>query len=110
MDVFKRWNLTVKSDLVEIPARELPAELPIFNHQNGNYNGPRADWSTQLRSSPMFRCAEMKQWVVITPRKHVMKVRQFLTSLKRASDGMSFSLPQPKMLVPTNFFNVQIVF
>lgn len=101
MDVFKRWNLTVKSNLVEIPARELPSEPLYYSHTDKYESGPWADWTKHLKFSAMFKRAVIKQWAVLTPYSHVMEVRKFLTSLKKASDGMSFLLPQPKMLVPT---------
>lgn len=92
------WNLKLKNSLVEVRGRVLPPE-PIKSHTKGYDGGPEADWTKYLRALPMFTCAVMKTWVILTPQDSVREVNIFAQTLAKAAQGMSFTLPQPIMLV-----------
>jgi len=61
--------------------------------------GNAADWTTSLRSAPMFTCAEIKRWAVLGPQSNGGQVRQFIKTLLTVAKKMSFNLPPPEMLV-----------
>lgn len=96
MEELKRWNLTLKNSLVEVRGRVLPPE-PIKSSASGYDGGTEADWTKTLRTLPMFTCAVMSHWAILTPRENVKDVETFVDTLKTAGKGMSFILPQPMM-------------
>lgn len=56
-----------------------------------------ADWTKHLRSLPMFACAEMRCWSILTPQDSVKDVQIFEDTLSKAARGMSFMLPKANM-------------
>lgn len=96
MDELKRWNLTLKNSLVEVRGRVLPPE-PIKSNASGYDGGIEADWTKSLRSLPMFTCAVMSHWAILTPQDTVKDVQTFVRTLMNAGKGMSFILPTPIM-------------
>lgn len=91
-----KWNMTLKNTLVDVPGRILPAE-PIKSNTKMYDGGIEADWTRHLRALPMFTCATMKSWVILTPQENLREVQAFAQTLAKAAQGMSFSLPQPLM-------------
>jgi len=78
--------------------------LPQEKLHSGNNDitypaGINADWTTQLRSIPMYRHAEISNWVIVTPYKFSSDVEKFTNTLLRVANNMHFSLPRPRMLV-----------
>lgn len=59
--------------------------------------GFEADWTRHLRALPMFTCATMKSWVILTPQDNLRDVQAFASSLSKAAQGMAFTLPPPIM-------------
>lgn len=94
MEELKRWNLTLKNSLVEVRGRVLPPE-PIKSSVRGYDGGTEADWTKSLRALPMFTCAVMSHWAILTPQENVKDVQTFVQTLMNAGKGMSFILPQP---------------
>lgn len=92
----KRWNLTLSNKLVDVPGRILPLEQ-IKSNSKPYDGGFEADWTRHLRALPMFTCATMKSWVILTPQDCARDVQAFAQSLFKAAQGMSFVLPQPIM-------------
>lgn len=91
----KRWNLTLSNSLINVTGRVLPMEQIKSNANKAYDGGYEADWTRHLRALPMFTCATMKTWVILAPQDCSNKVKQFATTLGKAVQGMSFSLPQP---------------
>jgi len=98
VEELKRWNLTLSNGLVDVRGRVLPPE-PIKSNTKGYDGGSEADWTKHLRSLPMFTCAVVKNWVILTPKDYFKEVELFATTLAQAAQGMSFRLPKPLMLV-----------
>lgn len=96
MSELKRWNLTLSNSLVDVPGRILPLEK-IKSNTKVYDGGYEADWTKHLRALPMFTCAIMKTWVILTPQDFLRDVQSFATSLSKAAQGMSFILPPPIM-------------
>lgn len=94
MAEFKKWNLTLNTNLVEIPGRVLPFE-PIRSNIKSYDGGYEADWTKHLRSLPMFTCASVAKWIILGPREYYNEIRTFSTNLQLTARGMSFILPQP---------------
>lgn len=86
----------MSNSLINVTGRVLPFE-PIKSMSKGYDGGLEADWTKHLRALPMFACASMKTWVILTPQENVRDVQAFAQSLARAAQGMSFTLPQPVM-------------
>lgn len=62
--------------------------------------GIEADWTHHLRSVPMYTCATIKQWYVLsTPKLHDSTVQQFIKSLRNVASKMNFMLSMPNVLV-----------
>lgn len=96
MAELKRWNLTLSNKLVDVPGRVLPIEQ-LKSNTKAYDAGIEADWTRYLRGLPMFTCASMKNWVIVTPQDNARDVQAFAQSLQKAAQGMSFSLPSPIM-------------
>lgn len=56
-----------------------------------------ADWTRKLRTLPMFACAMMRCWVILTPQDCLKDVQIFAETLSQAARGMSFMLPKANM-------------
>lgn len=97
MESLERWNLTLKNNLVELTGRVLPPE-DIFDNTKKFNGGITADWTKHIRSSPMFSCASINCWVIITPYMYKADVKKFVGCLQTVTKGMSFRLPLPQML------------
>lgn len=96
MAELQRWNLILSNDLVNVPGRVLPAEK-IKSNTKVYDGGFEADWTRHLRALPMFTCAMMKTWVILTPQDCFRDVQNFAGTLAKAAQGMSFTLPAPIM-------------
>jgi len=92
----KRWNLTLSNKLVELTGRTLQPE-PIQSRTKGYNGGNEADWSTHLRTLPMFTSAIVKRWVILAPKDYCREVDVFAQTLARTAQGMNFTLPKPTM-------------
>lgn len=98
MEALGDWNLSLGKNLINVTGRVLPKE-PIFSNRTQYDSGPDADWTKHVRSLPMFISAVMGRWVIVAPQSNVNDVQTFAYTLKKVSDGMSFPLPRPEMLV-----------
>lgn len=96
MEAFERWNLTLSNELVTIPGRVLKPEI-ISSSTESFDSGNEADWTKKLRSFPMYACAEMKRWAIVTPASCNHEVNMFLNTLYRVCEGLRFRLPRPDM-------------
>lgn len=95
MEALKEWNLTLSNEIVKIKGRVLPSEKVYCNTKSYD-SGENADWSKHVRSVPMYTSAKIQRWIVIYPNHYVNDVKQFVNTLKRVGDGMSFRLSQPE--------------
>lgn len=86
----------MSNNLVDVPGRVLAVE-PIRSNTKSYDGGQEADWTKYLRSLPMFACASMSSWVILTPQEYTRDVQGFSQTLSKAAQGMSFMLPQPTM-------------
>lgn len=86
----------MSNSLVDVPGRVLAAEK-ISSNSRSYDGGSEADWTKHLRSLPMFTCASMRNWVILTPQDCLRDVQSFAQTLSKAAQGMSFTLPQPIM-------------
>lgn len=96
MAELNRWNLTLSNRLVEVPGRILPIEQ-LRSNTKAYDAGIEADWTRHLRNLPMYTCVSMRSWVIVTPQDNVRDCQAFASTLQKAAQGMSFSLPTPNM-------------
>lgn len=93
----KQWDLTLANTLVEFTGRALPPEV-IVGGRNLNYSaGREADWTRDLRSNPMFHAVPVNNWVMIAPSRYVKSAENFAGMLWKASNGMQWGLPKPRI-------------
>ncbi|XP_060874625.1 piwi-like protein Siwi [Metopolophium dirhodum] len=92
-----QWNLTLSNKLVTFNGRVLTQET-LQGNQIKYPAGNTADWTTSLRSAPMFTCAEIKRWAVLGPQSNGGQVRQFVKTLLTVAKKMSFNLPPPEIV------------
>lgn len=92
-----QWNLTLSNKLVTFNGRVLTQET-LQGNQIKYPAGNAADWTTSLRSAPMFTCAEIKRWAVLGPQSNGGQVRQFIKTLLTVAKKMSFNLPPPEII------------
>lgn len=63
---FTQWDLSLARQLVDVPARILPTETIMFARK-GIAAGEKADWTPQLRNSPLLVTAKLRDWFCIVP-------------------------------------------
>lgn len=97
-ETLSQWNLTLSNKLVTFNGRVLTQET-LQGSQIKYPAGNTADWTSSLRNTAMFTCAEIKQWVVLGPQSNGGQVRLFIKSLLSVASKMKFNLPPPEMLV-----------
>ncbi|XP_026813338.1 piwi-like protein Siwi isoform X2 [Rhopalosiphum maidis] len=94
-----QWNLTLSNKLITIPGRVLPQEMLYSGKNDSTYPaGINADWTAHLRSLPMYRHAEISNWVIVTPYMWSSDVGQFTNTLLRVANNMHFSLSRPRIV------------
>lgn len=62
-----------------------------------NLLGREADWTRELRSSPMLGVVHLQKWVLICPSRCVQSAQKFVGMLRKAGEGMGWNLAQPKL-------------
>jgi len=88
----------LSNKLITVNARVLPEEnLRGDNHKYPS--GKNANWTSNLRNSPMFKRAVIPFWVLVTPRQHSSDVGKFINTLLQVANGLGFTLQRPRMLV-----------
>lgn len=93
----RQWNLSLAEKLIEFAGRALPPEN-IIGGRGASYSAGRdADWTRELRSQALFCPAEINSWVIITPNRCYKSAEQFAQLLNRASSGMKWGLPRPRL-------------
>lgn len=93
----KQWDLNLANTLVEFTGRALPPEA-IVSGGNVSYSaGREADWTRELRDKPMFYAAPVNNWVMLAPSRFVKSAENFAGTLWKASNGMHWGLPRPKI-------------
>lgn len=97
MQELKRWDLKLAEKIVEFSGRTFPPETIVGGGNKSYAAGRQADWTRDLRSTPMFWPAEVHGWVIISPYRCLRSTENFAQMLKRASDGMHWNLPRPKI-------------
>lgn len=96
MNELKKWNLTLSNSLVDVPGRIIKSQ-DIYNKNLQSLSGNTTDWTGNLRSSPMFMSATIKLWVILTPEKFYSYVIEFVKTLIKVANNMSFKVPTPNM-------------
>ena len=59
----------------------------------------RAEWTQTFKNCKLFNPKSLKNWFLITPRMHEVKVRVFLTKMLEAAKGMGFLMSSPIVYV-----------
>ncbi|CAI6362543.1 unnamed protein product [Macrosiphum euphorbiae] len=96
-ETLSQWNLTLSNKLVTFNGRVLTQET-LQGSQIKYPAGNTADWTSSLRNTAMFTCAEIKQWVVLGPQSNGGQVRLFIKSLLTVASKMKFNLPPPEIV------------
>lgn len=97
MQELNRWDLKLADRVVEFAGRAFPPET-IVGGGNRSYNaGRQADWTRDLRSTAMFYPAQVHGWVMIVPNRCMRSAENFAHMLSRASQGMQWNLPRPRI-------------
>lgn len=87
-------------DLIDVTGRVLKSPIINCNTPNVTYNGgTNADWSTRVKSLPMFSCAMTKSFVILCPNTFQSYIANFVQNLHSVARGMGFKLPEPQVLV-----------
>ncbi|KAL1117937.1 hypothetical protein AAG570_004251, partial [Ranatra chinensis] len=89
------WNMKLSPSLVDFEGRILAREDIIFGAQNSVNAGEEADWTRNMRSSPMLNMGVLTNWAVIFLNRNRKDVQTFLVSLLKSATSMNFTVPQP---------------
>lgn len=95
--LFKQWDLKLSSSLVEVAGRILPPETIVVGGKIKFSAGQDADWTRELRANPMHIIAPCTQWVCVCPSMFKQDAYSFVQMIVKASKGMSFNIPNPRL-------------
>lgn len=96
MSLMKSWQIELDSNLVEVPARVLPAQQILFGNGHKYLCDSRADWTNEFRNTAMFRHVDIKRWYVIMPSQNVREAQDFVSLCIKAAQGMKMEIKQPR--------------
>ncbi|XP_044740246.1 piwi-like protein Siwi [Chrysoperla carnea] len=96
-NLFRQWDLKLSNALVEVAGRVLPPETICAGNQVKFSAGPNADFTKELRANPMHIIAPVNQWICVCPSMLKNEAFNFVKMIVRASAGMSFNIPTPKL-------------
>ncbi|XP_055323202.1 piwi-like protein Siwi [Sitodiplosis mosellana] len=95
------WDLDLDRDLVDVPARQLPAE-EIQLGQNAKVRADhQASWTNALQGrNSMFSSERLadKQWAVVVPQSLQRDGQAFIQCLRDVSNGMAFQVGEPQIV------------
>ncbi|KAK0175566.1 hypothetical protein PV327_009306 [Microctonus hyperodae] len=94
---FTQWDLNLARQLVDVPARILDSETIMFARR-GVPAGDKADWTPQLRNSPLLVTAKLKDWFCVVPDRVAAEAQDFIKGLIRAAGGMEFQIEKPNFV------------
>lgn len=93
--VFEEYNVKLEKQLVEFQGRTLPAERILFGNNQQTVMDQRSEWTHSFRNCKLYNPKSLKNWCVITPRMHEVKVGVFVTKMLEAAKGMGFIISPP---------------
>lgn len=94
-EVFEEYNVKLEKQLVEFQGRILPTETILFGNNQQTVMDQRSEWTHSFRNCKLYNPKSLKNWCVITPKMHEVKVRVFVTKMLEAAKGMGFVISQP---------------
>ncbi|XP_043640894.1 protein aubergine [Drosophila teissieri] len=94
-ETLKSWNIELDSALVEIPARILKSEKILFGNNKNFLCDARADWTSEFRSSSMWKHVDINRWCVITPGRNLRETQEFVQMCIRAASTMRMNISKP---------------
>lgn len=97
MEELRRWDLKLAENIIEISGRVIPPETICVGRNVKFLAGQEADWTRDLRSNPMLTMARIDSWVIVTPSRSRRAAENFTGLLNKASSGMSWSIPSPRI-------------
>lgn len=94
-EVLKEYNVTLSNELVALQGRVLSPEKVIFGNNQEAVMDQRSEWTHVFRNCKLFNPKCLKNWFLITPRMHEVKVRSFVGKMLEAAKGMGFMMSAP---------------
>lgn len=88
--------MSLSKNLVEFSGRVLPMEQVVMGGNQLYPTGDKVDWTTHLRSNPMFIMGELKDWVIMFPQRAGNDIETFVNQLIKVAQGMRFHVTRPK--------------
>jgi len=88
----------LSNKLITINARVLPEET-LYGDSHKYLSGKNANWTSNLRTLPMYIRAQIPCWVIVFPRTWRSDVENFKNTLLKVAHGLGFKLQSPTMLV-----------
>ncbi|KAF0707393.1 piwi-like protein Siwi, partial [Aphis craccivora] len=96
-DTLTQWNLTLSNKLITINARVLPEET-LYGDSHKYLSGKNANWTSNLRTLPMYIRAQIPCWVIVFPRTWRSDVENFKNTLLKVAHGLGFKLQSPTIV------------
>lgn len=62
-------------------------------------NDERVDWSSRLRSGPLYTAVPLKRWAIMYPRRNETESENFIKCLVDVGRGMKYEISEPKRKV-----------
>ncbi|XP_017770154.1 PREDICTED: protein aubergine isoform X2 [Nicrophorus vespilloides] len=95
MEEIKQWDFKLARNIIEFPARVLPAEKVIFNNHAYLSSGGKVDWTNDLKTHKMFIDKPLNNWVIMFTKYDDNNTRAFVNTLKKVSSDMAWKIGNP---------------
>ncbi|KAJ8686462.1 hypothetical protein QAD02_022256 [Eretmocerus hayati] len=89
------WNLKLDTQLVTIPARQLPADKILYGNGASNEVPANASWNNDFRNKALKKAGKLDEWVVVYPNRNRRETEAFVNMLMRVGSGMHFQIDMP---------------
>ncbi|XP_011881822.1 PREDICTED: protein aubergine isoform X2 [Vollenhovia emeryi] len=94
MQEFKDWNMSLDRSLLQVPARVLPT--PKLGFSRDIKMDGYGDWGRNMQRTPLLRCKELRNWVLIANQRDMRNVQKFTQNLLSVSHAISFPVVMPQ--------------
>ena len=62
-------------------------------------NDERVDWTSRLKTGPMFEGIPLKRWAIVYPKRNEQESEDFVRCLIDVGRGMAYEISNPKRIV-----------
>lgn len=93
----RRHNLRMATNLIKVPARQLPYEQIQFGNERTVECNESADWTMAFRNNTLYHTVDLGRWLLIIPRDLETDANNFIRILQQVATAMGFRIAKPRI-------------